>query len=72
MIAILKIIARQRTAIYTEPLATDPAEPLFELRVRIENKIAPMTISHIVTTMARTKKVILNTKNWFPETEIEP
>jgi hypothetical protein len=63
MIAILKMIARARTAIYTEPLAIDLTEPLFVLRARIENRTAPMATSHIATTIVRTEKVILNTKN---------
>lgn len=63
MIAILKIIARARTAIYTPPLAIDLVEPLFVLRARIENRTAPTATSQIATTMVRTANVILNTKN---------
>jgi len=63
MIAILKMIARARTAIYTLPLAMDFVEPLFVLRARIENRTAPMATSHTATTMVRTEKVILNTKS---------
>ena len=64
--------ARARTLIYIEPLATDFAEPEFVLRARIENRTAPIATSHTTPTAVRTKKVILKTKIWLPETEREP
>jgi len=55
-----------------EPLATDCDVPEFELNARRENRIAPIVISQRAATDVKMKKVILKTKSWPPEMEMEP